>query len=53
MYDIAFEKAKGRSGTINRTSLYGEAHVRKTICKRCYEEFPLNYKKTSVPKSTF
>ena len=25
MCDIVFEKAKGRGGTVNRTSVYGEA----------------------------
>ena len=28
MYDTAFEKTKGRGGTVNRTSVYGEAAVR-------------------------
>ena len=27
MYDIAFKKAKGRGGTVNRTSVYAEAAV--------------------------
>ena len=27
--DIAFEKAKGRGGTVNRTNDYAEAAVRK------------------------
>ena len=29
MRDIAFEKAKGRGGTVNRTSVYGEAAARR------------------------
>ena len=28
MCDIVFEKAKGHGGTVNRTSVYGEAAVR-------------------------
>ena len=27
MYDIAFKKAKGRGGTVNRMSVYAEAAV--------------------------
>ena len=27
MYDIVFKKAKGRGGTVNRTSVYAEAAV--------------------------
>ena len=43
MCDIVFEKAKGRGGTVNRTSVYGEAA--KKFCKI--------HKKTSVPDSLF
>ena len=31
MCDIVFEKAKGRGGTVNRTSAYGEAAVRRVL----------------------
>ena len=29
--DIVFEKVKGRGGTVNRTSLYGETAVRRVL----------------------
>ena len=33
MYDIVFEKTKGRGGTANRTSVYAEAVVNKKQLK--------------------
>ena len=35
MSDNVFEKAKGRGGTVNRTSLYAEAAVRRVLYKGC------------------
>ena len=34
MCDIVFEKTEGRSGTVNRTSVYAEAAVRKGSLKK-------------------
>ena len=31
MCDIVFEKAKGRGGAVNRTSVYAEAAVRRVL----------------------
>ena len=31
MCDITFEKARGLGGTVNRTSVYGEAAVRRVL----------------------
>ena len=31
MCDIVFEKAEGRSGTVNRMSVYAEAAVQKVL----------------------
>ena len=31
MCDIAFEKAKGRGGTVNRMSVYSEAAVQRVL----------------------
>ena len=31
MCDIVFEEAKGRGGTVNRTSFYAEAAVRRAL----------------------
>ena len=53
MCGIVFEKAKGRSWTVNRTSFYGEAAIRRVLEKRCYEKFCKIHKKTSVPVSLF
>ena len=54
MYDIAFEKAKGRGGTVNR-SAEAEAVVWRegSLKKRCFEKFGKIHKKTSVPESLF
>ena len=46
MYDIAFEKAKGRAGKENRTTVYAEAAVRSVLEKRIYEKFRRIYKKS-------
>ena len=32
--DIVFEKARGRAGKVNRTSVYGEAAVQKGSLKK-------------------
>ena len=53
MCDINFEKAKGRGGTVNITSVYAEAAVRRVLLKKCYEKFRKIHKKTSVPESLF
>ena len=53
MRDIAFKKAKGHGGTVNRMSVHGEAAVQRVLQKRCYEKFRRIYKKTSVPESLF
>ena len=34
MCDIVFEKAQGRAGKVNRTSVYGEAAVQKGSLKK-------------------
>ena len=34
MWEIVFEKAKGRGGTVNRTSNYVEAAVRRSSMKQ-------------------
>ena len=34
MWEIAFEKAKGRGGTVNRTNDYVEAAVRRGSIKQ-------------------
>ena len=34
MWEIVFEKAKGRGGTVNRTSNYVEAAVRRGSIKQ-------------------
>ena len=34
MYDIVFEKTKGRGGTVNRTSVYAKAAVRRGSLKK-------------------
>ena len=52
MCEIVFEKAKGRGGTVNRTSVYAEA-VRRVLSKKCYEKSLKILKKTSVPESLF
>ena len=31
MCDIVFEKAKGRAGKVNRTSVYAEAAIRRVL----------------------
>ena len=31
MCDIVFDKAKGRGGTVNRTSVYAEAAVQRVL----------------------
>ena len=31
MCDIVFDKAKGRGGTVNRTSVYAEAAVHRVL----------------------
>ena len=51
MYDIVFEKAKGRGGTVNGTSVYVEAATRRVLYKRCFEKFRKIREKTSVPES--
>ena len=38
MCDIVFEKAKGRCGTVNRTSDYAEAAVPAGSIKRVLQE---------------
>ena len=35
MWDISFEKAKSNGGTVNRTSLYAGAAVRKVCYEKC------------------
>ena len=49
MCDIVFEKAKGHGGTVNRTSVYVEAEVRRVF----YEKFRRIHKKTSVSEYLF
>ena len=46
MCDIVFEKVKGRGGTVNRTSVYAEAAVRRVL----YDKFLRIHKKTFVPE---
>ena len=53
MSDNVFEKAKGRGGTVNRTSLWAEAAVRRVLYKGCCEKFFKIHKKTFVPESLF
>ena len=53
MSDNVFKKAKGRGGTVNRTSLYTEAAVQRVLYKRCWEKFFKIHKKTFVPESLF
>ena len=36
VFDIAFKKAKDCGGTVNRTSVYAEAAVRRVLC---YEKY--------------
>ena len=50
MCDIGFEKAKGHGGTVNKTSVYSEAAVRRVL-KRWYEKYCRIHKKTTVPES--
>ena len=35
MWDTGFEKAKSNGGTVNRTSLYAGAAVRKVCYEKC------------------
>ena len=51
MWEIAFEKAKGRGGTVNRTNDYVEAAVRRGSIKQVLWE--TSQKKTPVPESLF
>ena len=51
--DIVFEKVKGHGGTVNRTSVYAEAAVRKVLLRRCYGKFRIIHKKNSVLESVF
>ena len=53
MCDIVFEKAKGRDGKKNRTSVYAETAVQGVLQKRYYEKFRRIHKKTSVLESFF
>ena len=53
MCDIVFEKAKGHGETVNKTSVYDEAAVRRVLSKRCYEKFRGIHQKTSMPESLF
>ena len=53
MCEIVFKKAKGRGGTVNRSSVYGKATVRRVLQKRCYEKFCRNHKEKSVAVSLF
>ena len=53
MSDIIYEKAKGRGGTVNRTSVNVETAVRRFLYKKCYEKFRRIYKKTPVPEISF
>ena len=58
-FDIVFEKANGYGGTVNKTSVYAEAAVRKVLGKRLREKFRRIHhkkkttKKTSVSESVF
>ena len=38
-FDIVFEKANGYGGTVNKTSVYAEAAVRRVLWKRLRETF--------------
>ena len=42
MCDIVFEKAQGRAGKVNRTSVYGEAAVQKGSLKKVLWEISEN-----------
>ena len=53
MCDIVFEKAKGRGGTVNRTSVYAEEFFQRVLKKSCYEKFHRIHKKTFVSESLF
>ena len=53
MCDIVFEKAKVHGETVNKTSAYDEAAVRRVLYKRCYEKFRGIHKKTAMPESLF
>ena len=48
MFDIVFEKAKGRGRTVNRTSVYAEAAP-----QGFFKKGRKIYKKTFLPKSLF
>ena len=39
MWDIVFEKAKGYVGTVNRTSVYAEAAVRRVFKESVMRNF--------------
>ena len=53
MCDIFFEKAKGRGGTVNKTSVYAEEAIQRVLLKKSYEKFCRIHKKTSVPGCCF
>ena len=42
MCDIFFEKAKGRGGTVNKTSVYAEEAIQRVLLKKSYEKFLQN-----------
>ena len=53
MCDIVFKKTKGCGGTVNRTSVYAEAAVRRVLLKNCFEKLRRIHKRASVPESLF
>ena len=53
MFDILFEKAKGRGRTVIRASVYAEAAVRRVLETRSYEKFRRIHEKTSVTECLF
>ena len=53
MYDIGFEKAEGHGGTVNRTSVYAEASIRRVLEKRRYDKFRKNSQESICARISF